>query len=208
MNESQALEADAQSPEVVKPGDGALYDPARVASQYSRISPPKPSRRSTRPSSAMQLSSSASSAGLKTQVASTWRIPSSRYPELVFPAPNISCSKMASRISVSTVGSVIQQFTVGCRPGRACCGCRTVGGILPHRERVFPSLLASSLSHANEHQAVSAPRKSSPFHVFLNSINATNRLAHNRNPQTSTRSAGGRGDGCRPRARGQIRSLY
>ena len=28
MDESQALEADAQSTEVMKPGDGPLYDPA------------------------------------------------------------------------------------------------------------------------------------------------------------------------------------
>jgi len=116
------------APFALLPAHSRAICPARVASQYSRISPPKPSRRSTRPSFAMQLSSSASSAGLKTQVASTWRIPSSRYPELVFPAPNISCSKMASRIGVSTVGSVIHQFAVGCRPGRACCGCSTVGG--------------------------------------------------------------------------------
>lgn len=183
--------------------------PARVASQYSRISPPKPCHRSPRPSSAMQLSWSASSAGLKTQVASTWRIPSSRYPELVFPGSNISCSKMASRIGVSTVGSVIHQFAVGCRPGRACCGCTTVGGILPHGERVFPSLFASSLSHANEYQTVSASRKSSPFHVFLNSINATNRLARNRNPQNVKPGLQrARAMACRPHARGQIRNLY
>jgi hypothetical protein len=28
VDESEVLEADAQSPEVVKPGNGALYDPA------------------------------------------------------------------------------------------------------------------------------------------------------------------------------------
>ena len=31
MDESQALEADAQSTEVMKPGDGPLYDPAGFA---------------------------------------------------------------------------------------------------------------------------------------------------------------------------------
>lgn len=41
MDESQALEADVQSTEVMKPGDGPLYDPAGFAQTAAvRLAPP------------------------------------------------------------------------------------------------------------------------------------------------------------------------